>query len=110
MAARLALPRHQTIVPIARATGSTNIAFRREETSEILPMSGGEIRSPNKWMANIDKAIALARSVSGTPCRMTTLIGDVDKKMANSATAMETKKPRGECAKRQAIEKGTLAR
>src|SRR5262245_11977802 len=48
MAGFFALPRHQAIVPIASAIGSTNMAFCKEDESEIFPMSGGDARSPKR--------------------------------------------------------------
>jgi len=71
-------------------------------------MSVGEMRSPSKWIAKMESAMALARNATGTPCRMTTLMGDVDMKIANSAAAMPTKNPTGEPAKKQAAANGTL--
>src|SRR5689334_13285307 len=59
-------------------------------------------------MAKIEAAIALARSSVGTLAKMTALIGEVERKMANSAAAMAAKKPIGDDARRQSTANGTL--
>src|SRR5262245_13826642 len=52
--------------------------------SATAPTSGCEIRSPNRWIAKIDTAIAFARSEGGTDIKMAAFVGDVLVKMASS--------------------------
>src|SRR5580658_3705885 len=54
--------------------------------SQRNPTPGPDQRAPRVWMVKMLTAIAVARNVTGTVSRMTALTGDVETKMAVSAT------------------------
>ena len=71
-----------------------------------IPTNGFDQRSPSRWMAKIDTAIALARTSGGTARRMTALIGDVPRKSARMQKKTSTKKTPGDGARKQATTSG----
>src|SRR5215813_10030269 len=67
--------------------GNAIIATISGSRSLRRPSTAVDHRSPNRWIAKIDAAIALARSSVGTVRRNTALTGDVDRNSPISQTS-----------------------
>src|SRR5262249_10851311 len=99
-----AAPRNHASAESARASGRRDMPTWRPAApvqyarlswyaSEMRPMSGGETTSPKRWIAKIDRAIALARRVAETEKSVAALTGDTLAKIASSHTPSATRKP-----------------
>ena len=67
-----------------------------------MPTNGFDQRSPRRWIAKIETAIALARTSGGTARRITALIGDVPRKSARMQKKTRMKKTVGDGERKQA--------
>src|SRR4051812_50189764 len=61
----------------AKVSGSDSIASLSGRVSSSRPSSAADHRSPSRWLAKIDIAIALARRSAGTVRMNAALTGDV---------------------------------
>ena len=79
----------------ANVIGSAIIAIAATTSSSSAPSTYGDHRSPNRWIAKIIAAIALARSSGGTARRPIALTGDVDRNSPSSARNARAKNADG---------------
>src|SRR3954447_22869604 len=68
---------HQMYAAQAKVSGSDSMASLSGRLSSSRPSSAADHRSPNRWLAKIDIAIALARRSIGTARMNAALTGDV---------------------------------